>query len=153
MHFIPHTELKGVGPRVPTSQTREDDIFVVSYPKSGATWLQNLISGLVHRVDPATTPDTVIQELVPDVHYKSEYQRCYGNRSFFKSHSLPDPQYRNVVYLLRDGRDAMVSYCHHMGALESPPMQLRSFWSVRTYFAAGGTTTWKRASTTRFESA
>jgi hypothetical protein len=30
---------------------------------------------------------------------------------------LPQPHFRNVVYLLRDGRDAMVSYRHHLEAI------------------------------------
>jgi hypothetical protein len=37
---------------------------------------------------------------------------------FFKSHHLPRPEYRRVVYLLRDGRDVMVSYWHQLKALE-----------------------------------
>jgi hypothetical protein len=36
----------------------------------------------------------------------------------FKSHSLPRLDYRRVVYLVRDGRDAMVSYFHYLEAIE-----------------------------------
>jgi hypothetical protein len=28
----------------------------------------------------------------------------------FKTHALPDPQYKKVIHLIRDGRDVMVSY-------------------------------------------
>jgi hypothetical protein len=36
---------------------------------------------------------------------------------FFKSHHLPRPGYRRVVYLVRDGRDAIVSYYHFLNQL------------------------------------
>jgi hypothetical protein len=62
-------------------------------------------------------PPALVQELVPDVHARPYYQR-YGTPTFFKSHHLPRPEYRRVVYLLRDGRDVMVSYFHHLVALK-----------------------------------
>jgi hypothetical protein len=49
------------------------------------------------------------------VHFKHHYRR-FSNPCFFKSHHLPQPEYRRVVYLVRDGRDAMVSYYHHLTA-------------------------------------
>jgi hypothetical protein len=60
--------------------------------------------------------DALVQDLVPDIHAKQYYKR-YATPSFFKSHHLPKPEYKRVVYLLRDGRDAMVSYFHHTRAL------------------------------------
>jgi Sulfotransferase domain len=93
------------------------DIFIVGYPKSGNTWVQNLIAGAVHGVDLELAPDSLVQDLVPDVHSKTVYKR-YSSPVFFKSHALPDPQYRRVIYLLRDGRDVMVSYYHYLSALQ-----------------------------------
>jgi len=94
-----------------------DDVFIVGYPKSGNTWMQNLVAGIVYGVDPQYAPDTLIQELVPDVHYKRYYKR-FRTPMFFKSHHLPRLEYRRVVYLLRDGRDVMVSYFHHLRAIK-----------------------------------
>ena len=37
----------------PIHDTSASDIFVCSYPRSGVTWFQNLIAGVVHGVDPA----------------------------------------------------------------------------------------------------
>ena len=85
-------------------------------PKSGITWFQSLVAGAIYGLDPEQAPDALIQDLVPDVHYKTSFKR-YRTPTFFKSHHLPRPEYRRVVYLLRDGRDAMVSYWHHLRAL------------------------------------
>jgi len=87
------------------------DIFIVGYPKSGNTWMQSLISGLIYGIDTRYLPDKLAQEIVPDVHARKIYKR-FGNINFFKSHHLPKPEYKNVIYLVRDGRDALVSYFH-----------------------------------------
>ena len=92
------------------------NVFIVAYPKSGITWFQCLIAGAIYGLDPRQAPDGLTQDLVPDVHYQSVYKR-YRTPTFFKSHHLPRPEYRRVVYLLRDGRDVMVSYLHHLRAL------------------------------------
>ena len=96
--------------------TALSDIFVCAYPRSGNTWFQNLVAGVVHGVDPEFAHDSLIQDLVPGVNYKRFYKR-YGPTAFFKSHELPQEKYRRVVYLLRDGRDAMVSYYHYLTVL------------------------------------
>jgi hypothetical protein len=95
------------------------DIVVCGFPRSGHTWFQNLLAGVVFGVDPEFAHDSLIQDLVPDVHYKQFYKR-YGPTAYFKSHALPQKEYRRVVYLLRDGRDAMVSYYHLLTALSGP---------------------------------
>ncbi len=100
----------------PIHQAEAEDAFLVGYPKSGNTWLQTLMAGAFCGVNPRLAPDALVQELVPDVHAKQFYRR-YGTPTFFKSHHLPRPEYRRVVYLLRDGRDVMVSYFHHLAAL------------------------------------
>jgi hypothetical protein len=104
---------------VPITELVEDDIFVVGYPKSGNTWSQDLVAGTVFGVLPEFAPPELALDLVPDVHASPCYKR-YATPMYFKSHSLPDPAYKNVVYLLRDGRDVMVSYFYHRLALEGP---------------------------------
>ncbi len=98
------------------NQFLPEDVFIVGYPKSGNTWFQHLIGGVVYGVDARTSPPLLANDLVPDVHLNAFYRR-YSTPMFFKSHSLPRADYRRVVYLLRDGRDAMVSYFHYLEAL------------------------------------
>jgi hypothetical protein len=101
---------------IPIEETAENDVFIVGFPKSGHTWLQALTAALVFGVDIEHCPDTVVQDLVPDVHVRQFYRR-YREAAYFKSHHLPSPRYKRVVYLIRDGRDVMVSYWHYLRAM------------------------------------
>jgi hypothetical protein len=101
------------------TDSEPDDIFVVGYPKSGNTWMQYLLAGVLFGTDARLAPDSLMQDLVPDVHYKQFYRR-YLTPTFFKTHELPQPRHRRVIYLTRDGRDVMVSYFHHLTALGNP---------------------------------
>ncbi|ASC69625.1 Sulfotransferase domain protein [Halomicronema hongdechloris C2206] len=101
---------------IPISEFFDNDIFIVGYPKSGNTWFQNILAGLIYGVNPEFTPDSVIQDLIPDVHYKRYYRR-YRTSMVFKSHSFPRPDYRKVIYIVRDGRDVMVSYFYYLKVL------------------------------------
>ena len=108
---------------VPIAKTDPDDVFIVGYPKSGNTWFQNLVCAILYGIQPEYTPERVIADLVPDVHYERYYRRYY-EPTFFKSHHLPRPEYRRVVYLVRDGRDATVSYYNHIQAVEHSRLDL-----------------------------
>jgi len=103
----------------PIGDSEATDIHICGFPRSGHTWFQSLVAGVVFGVDPEFAHDSLIQDLVPDVNYKAFYKR-YGPTAYFKSHDLPRPERRRVVYLLRDGRDAIVSYYHFLTALKGP---------------------------------
>lgn len=96
---------------IPISKTEDQDVFIAGFPKSGNTWMQNLVAGLVFGIDTNFLPDSLTQELVPDVHYKEVYKR-FHDFTCFKTHRLPTTKYRRVIYLTRDPRDVIVSYFH-----------------------------------------
>jgi len=100
---------------IPNRETSPEDVFITGHPKSGNTWFQNLVAGVMYGVDPEYAPYSLVSDVVPG-HMQVYYKR-YGTPTFFKSHDLPRPRYRRVVYLVRDGRDVMVSYLHHMRAV------------------------------------
>jgi len=108
----------------PITQTKDDDIVVIGYPKSGNTWLQNLAVGVLYHRNPDQATDTLIQELIPDVRSRKYYQR-FCQPMVLKSHDLPCPRYQRVVYLLRDGRDVMVPYYHHLRATHGDAIDWR----------------------------
>lgn len=94
---------------LPIKQSSDNDIFIAGFPKSGNTWMQNLIVGLLYGVNTSFLPDILTQELVPDVHGKVYYKR-FNKIVFFKTHDLPQKHMKRVIHLVRDGRDVMVSY-------------------------------------------
>lgn len=100
----------------PVGDYEPGDVFIVGFPKSGHTWMQYLIAGLASRLDVAHCSDALVQETIPDVQRRLIYRR-YTQPMFFKAHLLPQPEYKRVIYLLRDGRDAMVSYWHYYNAM------------------------------------
>ncbi len=89
------------------SQSLPDDIFLVSYPKSGNTWLRFLIGNyLTHSRCNFKNCDSII----PDIHYNPEQVEQLQKPRIIKSHSPFTPEYNRVVYIVRDGRDVAVSY-------------------------------------------
>src|SRR6478672_51088 len=85
-----------------------DDIFLLSYPKSGNTWPRFLIANLVY---PDQHPDfTNINELIPDPEALSKRHLAQMRRPrLIKSHQYYHPNYRNIIFIVRDPRDVAVS--------------------------------------------
>lgn len=102
---------------LPIEDHAEDDVFIVGYPKSGNTWVQYLVAGLKFGLHPRLVPDKLVHLVVPDVHAVHYYRRV-SDEAIFKSHHLPRADYRRVIHLVRDGRDVMVSYLHHLQATQ-----------------------------------
>ncbi len=88
-----------------------DDIFLVSYPKSGNTWTRFLIANLVY---PEKNPDFAnINDLLPDVEGMSKRDLARAARPrVLKSHQYFDPRYPKVLYVVRDPRDVVLSEYH-----------------------------------------
>jgi Sulfotransferase domain len=85
-----------------------DDLFLVSYPKSGNTWTRFLIANLVY---PEKNPDFAnINDLIPDPEAmaKRDLERASRPR-ILKSHQYFDPRYPKVIYVVRDPRDVVLS--------------------------------------------
>jgi hypothetical protein len=89
-----------------------DDIFIVSYPKSGNTWLRFLIGNLLFQDEPITFSN--IERKVPDIYQNNNRKLLKISRPrILKSHEYFDPRYQKVIYIVRDPRDIAVSYYHH----------------------------------------
>lgn len=101
--------LAGAGRNV---TVRDDDVFVVSYPKSGNTWTRFLIGNLLRPEDPVTFAN--VEQRVPDIYKNTDRKlwRMPASR-VLKSHEYLDPRYGNVVFVVRDPRDVALSYYHH----------------------------------------
>jgi hypothetical protein len=89
-----------------------DDIFIVSYPKSGNTWMRFLIGNLLFQDEPITFSN--IEFKVPDIYRNSNRKLLkISSPRILKSHEYFDPRYRKVIYIVRDPRDIAVSYYYH----------------------------------------
>lgn len=89
-----------------------DDIFLVSFPKSGNTWTRFLLANLRFPDQPATWAN--IDRLIPDPTgtTKKDFDRMPRPR-IIKSHECFDPRYPRVVYIVRDPRNVVVSQYHY----------------------------------------
>ena len=89
-----------------------DDIFLVSFPKSGNTWTRFLLANLRFPNQPATWAN--INRLIPDpaVTTKKDFDRMPRPR-IIKSHECFDPRYPRVIYIVRDPRDVVLSQYHY----------------------------------------
>jgi hypothetical protein len=86
-----------------------DDAFLISYPRSGSTWLRFLIGNLVHPDSPVTFAN--IESVLPyvDIHPDKILLQAPRPR-ILESHESFFPCYPKVIYIVRDPRDVAVSY-------------------------------------------
>lgn len=100
--------------RIPSS-VYPDDTYLVSYPRSGNTWIRFMVANLIR---PPETPVTFqnLARFTPSVHEDLELLKKAPRPRFIKSHAPLEPRYPRTVYLVRDGRDVYVSYYHYRHA-------------------------------------
>lgn len=88
-----------------------DDTFLVSYPKSGNTWVRFLLANLMYPNE--TVGFANINRLLPAPGVLSRrFLRSLLRPRVMKSHETFDVRFRKVIYLVRDPRDVAVSEYH-----------------------------------------
>jgi Sulfotransferase domain len=98
----------GVNPAGRRLTILPDDIFIVSYPRSGNTWARFLIGNLLHPQTPVTFAN--LESLIPAIHlFPDRRLRVMPRPRVLKSHEYFDPRYKRVIYFVRDPRDVAVS--------------------------------------------
>lgn len=103
------------------SNHRDDDIFLVSFPRSGNTWLSFLIAHAIKiycRSDREINFFTV-REVVPDIHHSRDLDALgpFGREDLpriIKSHASYNRYYNRVILLVRDPRDVLPSYYRYL---------------------------------------
>jgi hypothetical protein len=89
-----------------------DDVFLVSFPKSGNTWTRFLLANLRFPEEPANWAN--IDRLIPDP--TGTAKRVFDSiprPRIIKSHECFDPRYPKVIYIVRDPRDVVLSQYHY----------------------------------------
>jgi hypothetical protein len=104
---------------------RTNDQFIVSYPRSGNTWLRHLVRDVLVLNRPGEPEPESVWMLVPDVHIpqhamEHEAHARFGvPRRILKSHNLTAITGHRLLYVFRDPADALVSYFHFHRLQES----------------------------------
>src|SRR6516164_2887870 len=100
-----------------------DDIFIVSYPRSGNTWVRFLIGNLLHPESQVTFAS--VEKLVPEIYFLPDRQlRAMSRPRVLKSHEYFDPRYKRVIYFVRDPRDVAVSMYYYSAKRRDIPEDL-----------------------------
>jgi Sulfotransferase domain len=123
---------------------RADDIFVVSFFKSGNTWIRFLLGNLLNPGTSVTFES--VERTSPDIYQfqHRDYAKLPSPR-VIKSHECFDPRYRRIIYIVRDPRDVAVSLYHFLRKIRSiddtfPLATYASEWFLR---GKGSGRTWR----------
>src|ERR1035438_10894845 len=88
-----------------------DDTILVSYPKSGNTWVRFLLANLIYPNE--TVGFSNINRLLPAPGVLSKrFLKSLPRPRILKSHEPFDVRFKKVIYLVRDPRDVAVSEFH-----------------------------------------
>ena len=90
---------------------RADDRYIVSYPRSGNTWMRTILANVI---DPSieTDPERRLA-LIPGVSIRTVRRiNALESPRLLKSHGKFMGRVPRALYLVRDGRDALVSLYH-----------------------------------------
>src|SRR5215467_8463342 len=89
-----------------------DDVFLVSYPRSGNTWTRFLLGNLINQDEPVTFAN--IESRIPEIYFNPDRRlRRLRRPRVLKSHESFQPHYPRIIYIVRDPRDVAVSFYHH----------------------------------------
>ncbi len=89
-------------------QPRPNDTFLVSYPKSGNTWIRFIISNLMFRN--SETDFKNVENRVPDIHNFTPGKIMNAQQPrVLKSHFPFKPEYPKVLYIARNPKSVVIS--------------------------------------------
>lgn len=96
----------------PYLAVQPDDTFLVSYPKSGNTWVRFLVANLVYPEQSLTLTDA--DRIIPFVDGPSRtYFKNMQRPRVIKSHYPFQARYKRVIYVVRDPRDVALSQYYY----------------------------------------
>ena len=108
--------------------SRLNDQYLLSYPRSGNTWMRTMVGVLVNPGEHGN-PDFTRQN-IPGISI-SNAQKINSHISprIIKSHTWYRKDIHRAVYLVRDGRDVLVSLYHYYITRESKTLSFPDFYS------------------------
>ncbi|KAF8781773.1 sulfotransferase 1E1-like [Argiope bruennichi] len=119
---LPSFAIKFIKEEYSTYEARSDDIYVVSYPKTGTTWLQEIVYLIHSNVDINSARNLSLDKRFPYIeHSKTNFNEVKNMNSprLLKTHlpysCLPEDILQKqckMIYITRNPRDVAVSYYH-----------------------------------------
>lgn len=104
--------LERISDRDTSLTVQQGDSFIVSFPRSGNTWMRFLLAYLLVDESKVTFPDG-LDDVIIDIYQRSNNDIASNPYDFriFKSHTSFRTKYskNKVVYLVRDPRDVVLS--------------------------------------------
>jgi len=139
-YLVPHGTVNGVAVAfytTPEFRTQvannftlrpESDIFIVTYPKSGTTWMQSIIREMLFGEDPSQLSGMKLTDRIPWTDNPHEMktddvESWPSPRAFKCHHHSPEEmdglffrgnRKAKIIYVMRDPRDVAVSLYHHI---------------------------------------
>lgn len=115
---------------IPWLKVEPDHRFVFSYPRSGNTWLRHVIQHLTADSTIAEYDD--LEGAVPTLDslgFEERLSQLPEGLRFIKSHLAFEPYFLDgkVIYMVRDGRDVLISYFDYYRHIKSYPGTLDQF--------------------------
>ncbi|KAG8181892.1 hypothetical protein JTE90_026052 [Oedothorax gibbosus] len=121
---------------------KSGDVFVVTYPKCGTTWMQTLVLNILRRGQPLDNPT--------DFHLASPFLDMLGAEDaeermlkpgVYKTHlpswKVPWSANAKYIYVARNPKDCCISFYHHMKVLPGYQFADGSFKEFLDLFLSG----------------
>ncbi len=113
--------VSGLLQKIADFEVQNEDVFVASFPKSGTTWLQQVVYLLCNPND--NQSQDIMEDKFPYLEHiypgLGEIQKRFGQKRFIKTHlpfhllpkQITEKQKQaKVIYIYRDPKDVIVSY-------------------------------------------
>uniref|UniRef100_A0A8C4QCF3 Sulfotransferase n=1 Tax=Eptatretus burgeri TaxID=7764 RepID=A0A8C4QCF3_EPTBU len=134
--FLPDIYKPEILEQVEDFSVRDDDVFIVTYPKSGTTWMQNIMALVFLEGDVKPLENVVISQKVPWLEVQLNVIQAMPSPRQISSHlpyHLMPKEIRDksskVIYVMRNPKDTLVSfyYFYNMVKCLDTPKDFQDF--------------------------
>ncbi|XP_042212603.1 sulfotransferase family cytosolic 1B member 1-like isoform X2 [Homarus americanus] len=119
--------MSGIFKELPNFQFKPEDVIVASYPKTGTTWVQEIVYMLTHSLEKSDDSSEVLETRFPYLEYPYPGIKSIGAKTgprYVKTHlpiTLLPSSFENsnakLIYIARNPRDTAVSYFYFLRLL------------------------------------